>query len=270
MSQQNVQVVRSLYDAIAAGDSARVLSLYDPECEMDFTRSPLVLLFKQEIYRGHQGLRDFFRERREEAWESIEDVSEEIIDAGGEQVISVVKTGGRGRVSGAPVQLTHAGLWTIRDAKIVRVAWLGSREEALEAAGGEESSDDVDIVVDQFKAVNERDFARAMDIYADDVELLVPRQAGFLAAGTFVGREAVGEWFGDWFRHFQPDYRFDIDEARNLGATVLIIATHHGRGRTSGVEVHGRTTYLYTVRDGKIACVIVAHTAESPGRAQSP
>ena len=123
----------------------------------------------------------------------------------------------------------------------------------------------VDVVLDHFAATNERDFARAMDHYAEDVELVVPRQAGFLETGIFRGREAVGEWFGDWFRHFQPDYRFEIEEARDLGETVLVIASHHGHGRTSGVEVRGRTTYLYTVRDGKISCVIVAHTAEMPG-----
>jgi hypothetical protein len=30
--------------------------------------------------------------------------------------------------------MTHAGVWTIRGGKVVRVEWM-SREEALEAAG---------------------------------------------------------------------------------------------------------------------------------------
>jgi hypothetical protein len=47
----------------------------------------------------------------------------------------------------------------------------------------------------------------------------------------------------------------DIHEARDLGDVVLLIATHHGRGRSSGAEVHGETGYLYTVRDGKIVRV---------------
>ena len=41
-------------------------------------------------------------------------------------------------------------------------------------------------------------------------------------------------------------------EARDLGDVVFLDAIHRGRGRSSGVEVHGRTGYLYTVRDGKI------------------
>jgi hypothetical protein len=37
-----------------------------------------------------------------------------------------------------------------------------------------------------------------MSYYAEDVELVVHPQA-FLERGTFKGREAVGEWFGNWF-----------------------------------------------------------------------
>ena len=116
------------------------------------------------------------------------------------------------------------------------------------------SRQNVEVVRDQFAATNERDFARAMSYYADDVELVVDPDA-FLERGTFTGRAAVGEWFGNWFRTFEPGYHFDIQEARDLGDVVVLIATHHGRGRTSGAEVHGETGYLYTVRDGKIVRV---------------
>ena len=113
------------------------------------------------------------------------------------------------------------------------------------------SQDNVDVVWDQFAAVNERDFPRAMSHYAEDV-LLVVDAGAFLENGTFSGREAVGRWFGNWFGTFEPGYRFEIDEARDLGDSVLLIATHSGRGRSSGAEVHGQTGYLYELRDGKI------------------
>jgi ketosteroid isomerase-like protein len=113
------------------------------------------------------------------------------------------------------------------------------------------SEKNIEVVRDQFEAVNERDFPRAMSHYAEDVELVVDPDA-FLQSGTFKGRDAVGQWFGDWFTTFEPGYHFDIEEARDLGDAVLLIATHHGRGRTSGAEVHGQTGYLYRFRDGKI------------------
>jgi len=118
---------------------------------------------------------------------------------------------------------------------------------------------DVEIVRDQFAAVNERDFPRAMDHYAEDVELVVDPGA-FLEGGTFRGRDAVGDWFGNWFATFEPSYRFDIDEAREIGEVVLLIASHRGRGRTSGVEVARQTGYHYRLRDGKITRVEIFAT----------
>lgn len=116
------------------------------------------------------------------------------------------------------------------------------------------SQANIDTVRDQFAATNERDFARAMDHYADDVVLVVSPRA-FLESGTFKGRGAVGQWFADWFATFEPGYRFEIEDARDLGDRVLLHATHTGRGRSSGAEVTGRTGYLYTLREGKIVRV---------------
>jgi ketosteroid isomerase-like protein len=116
------------------------------------------------------------------------------------------------------------------------------------------SQENVEIVLDQIAATNQRDFPRAMDHYAEDVQLVVD-PAAFLEGGTFTGRDAVGEWFGNWFATFEPGYHFDIEEARDLGGVVLLVASHHGRGRSSGAEVRGQTGYLYTVRRGKIARV---------------
>jgi hypothetical protein len=49
-------------------------------------------------------------------------------------VISVISSQGRGRASGVEVSKVHAGIWTIRDGRVVRVEWM-SREQALAAAG---------------------------------------------------------------------------------------------------------------------------------------
>lgn len=116
-------------------------------------------------------------------------------------------------------------------------------------------NDPISVVRDQFEAVNERDFQRAMDLYAEDVTLIASESSG-PKAGTYRGKEAVGEWFGDWFRSFGSDYRFEIEEARELaGGLVFLFATHGGSGRASGVEVSGENAYLYRVRDGKVSNV---------------
>jgi ketosteroid isomerase-like protein len=112
------------------------------------------------------------------------------------------------------------------------------------------SQENVEVVVKQFEDVNARDFATAMDTYAEDVTLVVHWE---VMTPTANGKAAVGEWFGDWFRQFGRDYRFEIEEARPIGDRVFIVATHHGRGRGSGALVEQRMAYVYTVREGQVS-----------------
>ena len=94
-----------------------------------------------------------------------------------------------------------------------------------------------------------------MDLYAEDVTLTVAADTG-PNPGVYEGKEAVGEWFGDWFRTFGADYHFEVDETRPVeGGAIFLHADHGGSGRLSGVEVHGENFYLYRVREGKISRV---------------
>jgi ketosteroid isomerase-like protein len=132
MSEENIEIVRRVYEA--RGDPEAVLAYYDPDVEFNASQFPFGrLVGGAGIYRGHEGLRRFFREYYS-AWSQIEDDYEELIDAD-ESVISVVSARGRGRRSGVEVQSSSAAVWTIRDGKIVRVTWFATRAEALEAAG---------------------------------------------------------------------------------------------------------------------------------------
>jgi ketosteroid isomerase-like protein len=111
-------------------------------------------------------------------------------------------------------------------------------------------SQNVEVVLDQYAATNERDFRRAMSYYDDDVELVAGEP--WLRTGVFKGREAVGSWFGDWFSTFDRDARFDVREARELeNGAVLLVADHRARGRASGVEVLGTVIWVYRLRGGK-------------------
>ncbi|MBA2521952.1 MAG: nuclear transport factor 2 family protein, partial [Solirubrobacterales bacterium] len=122
------------YAAVATGDAATVLDSYDPEVEWDFSHSPFATVFRRTVYRGHEGIRELARERHEEAWESIVDELDVLIDAD-QHVICVVTSGGRGRASGAQVSRVHAAVWTFKAGRVARVVWFATREEAEIAAG---------------------------------------------------------------------------------------------------------------------------------------
>jgi ketosteroid isomerase-like protein len=130
------------------------------------------------------------------------------------------------------------------------------------------SEDPAEVVREQFAATNGRDFERAMSFYAEDVVLVV--EEGFLNTGTFAGKEAVGEWFGDWFRAFGTDYHFQIVDLRDLGGgLVFLVATYGGSGRTSGVVVRDQRAYLYLVEAGKITRLQLFLTADAALEAAS-
>jgi ketosteroid isomerase-like protein len=134
MSEENVEIVRRVFDAAARHDSETVLALYDPEIEFDTSRTGLGGLTQGAIYHGHEGMRSVYREWRE-GWDSYEEQVEELIDAG-EHVISVVTVRARGRASGAEVELSHrGGVWTLRNGRVVKLVFYPTRQEALEAAG---------------------------------------------------------------------------------------------------------------------------------------
>jgi ketosteroid isomerase-like protein len=133
MSEENVELVKRVYEAAAQRDSEAVLSMYDPGIEWDVSRSRMARLVGEGVYQGHDGLRRFFRAYHD-AWQDISYSFDELIDAG-EKVISVDVETARGQLSGADVELTQYGVWTIRDGKIIQAAWFSAREEAFEAAG---------------------------------------------------------------------------------------------------------------------------------------
>ena len=99
MSQENVEVVRRIYEASASRDAETVLALYDPEVEWDGSRHRWAEVMDSEAkWTGHAALRRFFRTYYE-MWEGFEFEIDELLDAG-EKVVSVVTSRARGRSSG--------------------------------------------------------------------------------------------------------------------------------------------------------------------------
>jgi ketosteroid isomerase-like protein len=130
MGQENVEIIRQVYEAASQREANTVFALYDPNVELDARRLGVGDL---GVYHGHDGLRRLFAELYE-AWGEIDYSYDELIDAG-EHVVSIVTRHARGRASGVDLEQPFALLWTLRDRKVIRVMWFSARAEALEAAG---------------------------------------------------------------------------------------------------------------------------------------
>jgi ketosteroid isomerase-like protein len=129
MSLDNVEVVRSIFNAWAEEGSPVDSGLLDPEIE--WVNPP------DAVEPGtRRGLDSFGA-----AAASISDTFaglgvdiDEMLDAG-DRVVVLATLRGRGRSSGADLDSRQGYVWTLRDGKATRFEWFNSPDEALQAAG---------------------------------------------------------------------------------------------------------------------------------------
>ena len=126
MSQENVEVVRELWDAYSHGDFDRVIALTDPYVV-------LVSLEEGPLY-GPDAVRANYA-RWMEAWEGEPDTTVEEVIGVGDHVFVIACFQGRGRGSGVRVKQRLYEVYTLRNGRILRVDEFSDRAEALEAVG---------------------------------------------------------------------------------------------------------------------------------------
>ena len=118
MSEENVDLVRASWEAWERGDMEAIFAFYDTEIVWDMTGADTPEL--STVYHGHDGVRRFIR-----AWiepfDSYYAHPEEFID-GGEAVVVRLRQGGRGKHSGAEVQMPpYWQVYRLRAGRAVRV-----------------------------------------------------------------------------------------------------------------------------------------------------
>ena len=110
------------------------------------------------------------------------------------------------------------------------------------------SREGVEIVRRMYEAFHGGDAAGALACFDPEVVVDASRRVD---GGVGHGREElnaiIGRWLGTW-----EEWREEIEEMRDLGSRVYVVATQRGRGKGSGIEVENRYALLYEVQGDKI------------------
>ena len=129
MSQENVEIIRSGYEAISRGDWDAALESAAPDFEfLPPGRSPV-----SAPLRGVEEFRAWVADQEQTVGRLSNEV-EELIEAG-EFVVALIRLRISPHGADADFELRIAHLWTLRDRKLIRCEVFPEREKALEAAG---------------------------------------------------------------------------------------------------------------------------------------
>ena len=127
MSQENVEIVRRIYEGWAKGDFRAGLAYLDPHVTLvvrpDFPEFG--------VFLGAQGIETLMR-RFLEHWEQLTIEATEL-RAAGDTVLARVVQHGKGMASGIEGDIRYFQLLTFRGGKIVRMESVMHEAEALEA-----------------------------------------------------------------------------------------------------------------------------------------
>ena len=133
MSRQNVEIVRRAYkmfdDAGFSGAAGVDLGTFDTDIEVDTSTRPS----DADLFRGHDGLREFLSLQRG-LWKRRLLEPQEFISVDEDRVVVATRIVSVGR-NGVKVVSHSASVWTLDAGKIKHVKWFEHQGEALEAVG---------------------------------------------------------------------------------------------------------------------------------------
>jgi ketosteroid isomerase-like protein len=122
--------VRHAFDAWNRADWETVLSLMQPDIELDGTDRVL----NPAVYRGRDGFMQFVTEVFE-VWEEWRMDLEEAIEVD-DRVFLAVRSSAKGKTSGLALDEVAYQVWTLREGRAQHISFHYDREKALATARG--------------------------------------------------------------------------------------------------------------------------------------
>ena len=131
MSQENETTVRDAVAAFNRGDLDTWLEYFTDDVDY---RAVEGAPDDHGPMHGKDALRAYVEDWRE-TFDDFRTEPTELIEAGEDRMIAVMRISGRAKLSGVEVDLTFAVVYTLRDGRVARGREYWTRDQALEAAG---------------------------------------------------------------------------------------------------------------------------------------
>ena len=129
MSHENVEIVRSIYEAFNRRDWDAVFRDQHPDGELLLPPGAI----NKQIHRGREEIQAYWEDMLSAfEWASAE--PERLIEKG-DQVVAIVKTRVQPKRTSVEIEITNGHVWALRDGKTVSMRLFPEPETALEAAG---------------------------------------------------------------------------------------------------------------------------------------
>jgi ketosteroid isomerase-like protein len=135
MSQENVEIVRTLLEGFARRDHERAFELYGPNIEWDASKIGKINSDIAGVYHGHEGVRAYWRGWLS-AWRDLDFEVQDVLDVRDEVVALIHNQRQWGRHSGIETDMPpYALVFTINNGKVVRWRSFPDQRSALKAVG---------------------------------------------------------------------------------------------------------------------------------------
>jgi len=131
VSQENVQIVRTAYQAINDADDEALLDLCTSDVEVEASG---LMLDQARTFRGHEGAREYAASLREVWGDTLRSSPERFVEHG-DSVVVMAHSSATASASGVAIDARFTHVWTIRAGKVARFQTFASQAQALEAVG---------------------------------------------------------------------------------------------------------------------------------------
>ena len=132
MSQENIEVIRGLYDSFSQGDVPAVLGQMDEAIE--WREAENYIYADRNPYLGPQAVLEGVFMRLGAEWEGFTVTPEEWLDAGHHVVVLGTYTGRR-KETGKEVRAQFAHVWGLRGGRVVRFQQYTDTKQFAEVVG---------------------------------------------------------------------------------------------------------------------------------------